>query len=127
MGDVGRISADILGSVERHVANIGADVSRETLLSLEHTLLEEAKEHCYGRRWEQAISAFTHALAVCEKARASSEIPVRAAIVHNLGYCLHCLGEWDAAKEYYEQGLQVCFAAHLEKANRTVMLPPVLS
>lgn len=104
---VAAVSASILGSVQHHTANIGADVSKSTLQSLERTLLEEAKMLCYSKKWDEAISAFTHALAVCEKSRAANDIPVRAAIVHNLGYCLHCLGEWEAAKEYYEQALQL--------------------
>lgn len=102
---VAAISEQMLDAVQLHHANIGADVSRSTLQILEHRLLEEAKNLCYAKKWDEAIAAFTHALAVCEKARDSSEVPVRAAIVHNLGYCLHCRGEWEAAKAYYEQAL----------------------
>lgn len=102
---VAAISGRMLDAVERHTANIGADVSRMKLANLEHTLLEEAKKLCYARKYAEAIDHFTHALAVCEKSRAVTDVPVRAAIVHNLGYCLHCLGEWEAAEAYYEEAL----------------------
>jgi hypothetical protein len=101
------VSEAIQGMQQRHYANIGANISRMTLQDLEHRLLEEAKNHCYAKRWDAAIAAFTHALAVTEQAHDASEIPVRAAIVHNLGYCLHNQGEWEAAKHYYEQALSL--------------------
>jgi tetratricopeptide (TPR) repeat protein len=99
------VSAGMLHAVEKHTANIGAEVSKLTLQRLEQRLLDDAKELCYAKKWDQAIHAFTHALAVCEKLRSPSDLTVRAAIVHNLGYSLHCLGEFDAAKEYYEEAL----------------------
>ena len=101
------VSEAIGANISRHTANIGANISRMHLQDLEHRLLEEAKSHCYAKRWEAAIGAFTHALAVTEKAHDANEIPVRAAIVHNLGYCLHNQGEWEAAKHYYEQALSL--------------------
>ena len=31
----------------------------------------------------------------------------RGTLVHNIAFCLHCLGEFEAAKAYYEQSLEL--------------------
>ena len=41
-----------------------------------------------------------------EKTRTSQDHATRGAIVHNIGSCLHNLGEFDAAQAYYEQAVE---------------------
>ena len=36
----------------------------------------------------------------------SADTGNRATLVHNIAFCLHALGEFDAAKAYYEQSLE---------------------
>lgn len=45
-------------------------------------------------------------LAIVEKTRTSSDHATRGAIVHNIGSCLHNLGEFEAAQAYYEQAVE---------------------
>ena len=107
---VATVSALLLDRVTKYHAHLGtaSNVARYTLLDLERRLLEEAKNLCYTKRYEEALNVFTHALAVSEKASEgeSSSGTTKACIVHNIGYTLHCLGEFEAAGAYYEQALE---------------------
>lgn len=82
-----------------HSVCIGTDkISQFDLTALENRLLEDAKQLCFAFNWEPALECFTHALAVSGKVRRpsrgeSSARAMHAAIVHNIGYCLHCLGK----------------------------------
>ena len=102
------VSKALHGRVTKYHATIGSDVPQRQLKILEHKLLEEAKHLCYAQRWDEALNVFTHALAVSEKAHTdnSEALTTRAATVHNIGYCLHCLGEFEAAKAYYEEAIE---------------------
>ena len=57
-----------------------------------------------ARAGHKALQVFSHALAVSQQQHSSTELS-RAAIVHNIGYCLHAQGEFEAARTYYEQAL----------------------
>lgn len=105
---VATIAEHLLDKVTQYHAQIGAEskVSLSHLRELEHKLVEEARELCIAQRWDEALNTFTHALAVTEKAHAADDSKeMKAALVHNIGYCLHCLGEFEAAQAYYEQAL----------------------
>ena len=83
-------------------AEVGGNATSPALALLEDDLLEQAKSLCCAKRWDEAMTTFVHALAVCEKLNDERERSVRAAILHNIGYCLHNMCKWDAAKAYYE-------------------------
>ena len=105
---VATIAEHLLDKVTQYHAQIGhaSNVSLASLQELEHKLIEEARQLCIAQRWDEALNTFTHALAVTEKAHGAEEQKeVKAALVHNIGYCLHCLGEFEAAQAYYEQAL----------------------
>ena len=80
-------------------------------LARQRKLLEGARKECMQHKWEEALELFTHALAVSEKVKASStssDPGGRGTLVHNIAFCLHCMGEFEAARGYYEQSLE-CF------------------
>lgn len=97
--------------VTQYHAAIGEGVAPNQLAELERKLLEEARKECMQHKWEDALELFTHALAVSEKVKASSinsDPGGRGTLVHNIAFCLHCMGEFEAARAYYEQSLE-CF------------------
>lgn len=97
--------------VTQYHAAIGDGVSASELSRLESKLMEEARKACMVHNWEEALELFTHALAVSEKSNSGSvngDAGGRGALVHNIAFCLHLLGEFDAARIYYEQSLE-CF------------------
>lgn len=132
---VAAVAEDLFERVTQYHAQIGANVGQEQLRALERSLVKEANALLGAREWEEALNAFTHALAVCEKAHAAGlrresqtietwakaklisekqQVQAQATIVLNIGYCLHCLGELEAAKEYYTQA-----GRSLSKARRS--------
>jgi len=99
----GSVACRLLERVQWYSGRTGGQaLSQEALLSLERSLVAEARSQCVARQWLAALDGFAHALAVSEQAHDTS---MRAAIVHNLGYCLHNIGEFEAAKAYYEEAL----------------------
>lgn len=130
------VADDLYQRVTHCNAQIGANVGHDQLRVLESSLLKEANYLIEARQWEGALNVFTHALAVCEKAHEASlcresqtiqtwakskvisekqQVQAQATIVQNIGYCLHCLGELEAAKEYYTQAARLLVKAR--KAN----------
>ena len=105
---VAEVSQILFDSVTRYHAAIGPGVNSSELAKLESKLLEEGRQACYKQLWDEALNLFTHALAVTEKAKTemSADTGNRATLVHNIAFCLHALGEFDAAKAYYEQSLE---------------------
>eukprot|EP00322_Chrysochromulina_rotalis_P002814 CAMPEP_0115848074 /NCGR_PEP_ID=MMETSP0287-20121206/10722_1 /TAXON_ID=412157 /ORGANISM="Chrysochromulina rotalis, Strain UIO044" /LENGTH=297 /DNA_ID=CAMNT_0003301951 /DNA_START=27 /DNA_END=920 /DNA_ORIENTATION=+ len=112
---VAAVSAKIYDRVVQYHAQIGAAVPHSELASLEAKLLKEASKECYAQHWEQALHLFTNALAVSEKTKSCADPGTRGTFVHNIGFCLHCLGEFEAAKAYYEQSIDC-----LERAAKEV-------
>ncbi|KAL1519199.1 hypothetical protein AB1Y20_003459 [Prymnesium parvum] len=99
------ISAALLNKVTHYHAQIGHNVDRSKLFELEYKLLQDAKNLYHSHHWEEALNTFAQVLAIVEKTRTSSDHATRGAIVHNIGSCLHNLGEFDAAQAYYEQAV----------------------
>ena len=104
------VSEQLFEKVTRYHAAIGADVCTSELARLENKLLEEGREACLKQQWEEALNLFTHALAVIEKSKTgmAADAANRGTVVHNVAFCLHAMGEFEAAKAYYEQSLE-CF------------------
>eukprot|EP00966_Prymnesium_polylepis_P024340 560447-Prymnesium_polylepis.1 len=46
-------------------------------------------------------------LALSEKLPRTNDEGYRGILVHNIGFCLHCLGELEAAKAYYQQSIDL--------------------
>ena len=95
---VQQVSQTLFHRVTSYHAQIGHNVNKETLQSLEWQLLSEAKALFHRKEYEQSLNTFTHCLAVTEKTRSSKDATVRGAIVHNIASCLHHLGELEAAQ-----------------------------
>lgn len=88
-----------------HRVTVGAESpgSRDALYDLGHRLIDEGRDLCVDGKYSEAATAFAHALAVCEQDVLSAS--TRASVQHNLAYCHHSLGEWDAARMHYESAL----------------------
>lgn len=102
------MSAELYSKVSSYHAQIGHGVDKSALHKLESSLLEEAKNLFNKKDYEGALEYFTHALALAEKLCAASDPVVLGATIHNVGSCLHHMGEMEAAQAYYEQALR-CF------------------
>ena len=95
----------------KNMANETASVSAEAAASREaqqqqaSSLIDEARYLCTAEQWAPAFDTFRRALALCERDRA-----VAAAVLHNMGRCLQSLGEFEAAKGYYEEALSALCA-----------------
>ena len=95
---VQQVSSALFHRVTNYHAQIGHNVNKETLQTLEWQLLSEAKALFHRKEYEESLNTFTHCLAVTEKTRSSKDATVRGAIVHNIASCLHHLGELEAAQ-----------------------------
>ena len=100
------ISSALLNKVTHYHAQIGHNVDKSKLYELEYNLLQDAKNLYHSHHWEDALNTFAQVLAIVEKTRTSQDHATRGAIVHNIGSCLHNLGEFDAAQAYYEQAVE---------------------
>ena len=103
------ISSALYDKVTHYHAAIGHNVSQSELKTLENKLLDEARKACLAQKYEEAVNLFTHALAVTEKSKTGvhDDAGGRGTLIHNIAFCLHCMGEFDAAKAYYEQALEL--------------------
>jgi len=100
------ISAALLNKVTHYHAQIGHNVDKTKLYELEYKLLQDAKHLYHNHHWEDALNTFAQVLAIVEKTRTNQDHATRGAIIHNIGSCLHNLGEFDAAQAYYEQAVE---------------------
>ena len=100
------ISMRLHEGVTHYHAQIGGDVPAVELTRLEGKLMKEASKAVYAQQWDEALNLFTHGLAVSEKTKSSADPGTRGTYVHNIGFCLHCMGEFEAAKAYYEQSIE---------------------
>jgi tetratricopeptide (TPR) repeat protein len=100
------VSRALLNRVTHYHAQIGHNVDKTKLYELEYSLLRDAKTLYHSHKWEDALNTFAQVLAIVEKTRSSQDHATRGAIVHNIGSCLHNLGEFDAAQAYYEQAVE---------------------
>ena len=72
-----QVSSALFNRVTQYHAQIGANVNKETLQSLEWQLLSEAKALFHRKEYEESLNTFTHCLAVTEKTRSSRDATVR--------------------------------------------------
>mmetsp|Transcript_51576 Transcript_51576/g.85528 ORF Transcript_51576/g.85528 Transcript_51576/m.85528 type:complete len:247 (-) Transcript_51576:325-1065(-) len=108
------VSQNLYDGVCKYHAQIGHDVPMSTLRKLLMKMTQEAQQRCYEKKWEEALNTFMQCLALSEKVKGSSswvwnfdDEHLRGTLVHNIGFCLHCLGEYEAAKAYYEQSIEL--------------------
>ena len=108
---VAAVSRTLYDRVTQYHAAIGPEVSQAELSRHEQKLLEEARKHCIAHRWDEALELFAHALAVTEKSKTKfgGDAGGRGTLIHNIAFCLHCMGEFEAARAHYEQSLE-CFS-----------------
>jgi tetratricopeptide (TPR) repeat protein len=118
------ISKQLHEGVTKYHAQIGENVPHSELVKLETKLTKEGSKACYAQQWDYALNCFTHALAVSEKTKSTADPGCRGTFVHNIGFCLHCMGEFDAAREYYEQAID--YLQRVELPMRTKILNGVL-
>ena len=100
---VARISEQLFDKVTMYHAQIGANVEPAQLKGLQDGMVREAEKMIEYKSFDDALNLFTHALAISEK---TGDAATQASIIHNIGFCLHCLGEFEAAKAYYTQALE---------------------
>ena len=126
---VANISEDLLARVTQYHAQIGSTVDLETLQHLQAGMTNDALALLRQGNFDDALDIFTHALAVSEKAQEVHDRPLsertltahawrkvvnekkqcqgQGLIIQNIGYCLHCIGELEAARAYYKQALEI--------------------
>ena len=100
--------------VNRYHAQIGAKVDQRYLAELRDKLHKQAQQCCYTKKWEEALNTFMQVLALSEKLPPSTDHGYRGILIHNIGFCLHCLGKLEAAKAYYQRCIE-CFEREAAK------------
>ena len=103
---VAAVSQKLYEGVTAYHAQIGDSVPQGELKRLEDKLLKEAADACFAEDFDSALHCFMQALALSEKTKTSADPGLRGTLVHNIGFCLHCIGEFEAAKAYYEQSIE---------------------
>ena len=93
--------------VQRYHAAIGAGVPRAALMELETKFSGQARQKFVSKDYEGALDLYAHCLALTERVQGSEEPEVRGTNLHNLASCLHHMGEFEAARSYYEQAHRV--------------------
>ena len=117
---VAAVSKQLHEGVTTYHAQIGANVPNSELVKLEQKLTKEGSKACFAQEFEEALNMFTHALAVAEKTKSNVDPGTRGTYVHNIGFCLHCLGEFEAAKAYYEQSIELLNKVQVPLSTRFV-------
>ena len=84
--------------VSSYHAQVGHGVNRAALHQLDSSLLLEAKKLFNKQDYSGALEHFTQCLAIAEKLSSASDPVVRGATLHNIGSCLHHMGEMEAAQ-----------------------------
>ena len=82
-------------------AQVGASVGRDALEAVLGRLILDARKHFHNRDFEQALTVFRHSLSIAEKTASKGTHAEYGAIMHNVASCLHCLGDFEGAKEHY--------------------------
>ena len=94
----------VLGIVEEHCPGFRASILGQdvlTPLALEEVfgrLVVEARMKFHQRKYDEALQVFKHCLAVAEKTTTKGKHAEYGALMHNIASCLHCLGDFPAAK-----------------------------
>ena len=92
------VATNLYEGASRFHAQIGTNVDQVTLKRLRDRLHKQAQQCCYEKKWEEALNTFLQVLALSEKLPPTGDEGYRGILIHNIGFCLHCLGELDAAK-----------------------------
>eukprot|EP00322_Chrysochromulina_rotalis_P018630 CAMPEP_0115848512 /NCGR_PEP_ID=MMETSP0287-20121206/10963_1 /TAXON_ID=412157 /ORGANISM="Chrysochromulina rotalis, Strain UIO044" /LENGTH=391 /DNA_ID=CAMNT_0003302433 /DNA_START=17 /DNA_END=1193 /DNA_ORIENTATION=+ len=110
-GAVGSLGDNGVRPLQTFHAQVGSSVPASALDAIASSMIVEARKKFHQRKFEEALHAFQHCLAVAEKTTTSSRTAKMAeygALLHNVASCLHCLGDFATAKAYYERAL-ICF------------------
>jgi hypothetical protein len=86
-------------------AQVGHNVSRQALEEMLTRLIHQARFHFHQKEFEEALVTFKHALSIAEKTTIKGRHAEYGAIAHNIASCLHCLGDFDSAKDHYHLAL----------------------
>ena len=89
-------------------AQIGHDVDRAAVREMSAALAEQARAKFFEADYGGALELYGQCLAIAE--RGAEPPDVRGATVHNIGSCLHYLGDLHGAKSHYERAQRI-FAA----------------
>ena len=84
---------------------VGASVSKSALAEVAQRLLGEARAKFHQKKFEEALHLFQQCLALAQKTCAQEDHAEYGALMHNIGSCLHCLGDFATAKVHYENAL----------------------
>ena len=84
--------------MQHYHAQVGHDVSRTALEEVFGRLVVEARMKFHQRKYDEALQVFKHCLAVAEKTTTKGKHAEYGALMHNIASCLHCLGDFPAAK-----------------------------
>jgi len=94
--------------VQSFHAQVGDNIPLSALEAISNSMIVEARKKFHQRSFEEALHGFQYCLAVAEKttrAGKSSKTAEYGALLHNIASCLHCLGDFVSAKQYYERAL----------------------
>jgi len=92
----------------KHQENAAAELASPTVHSaLKQALLVDSQADYKRGNYEAALDKFTHVYAMMEAENVSGTDDTFAAVVSNIGCCLHQLGEPEAAQVYYERAIQM--------------------
>lgn len=96
-------------------ARVGAKVDKAALETVMNRLTVEARAKFHQQRFEEALNLFRQAAALGDTTLADQAARARVeggAMEHNIASCLHCLGEFAEAKQYYEAALAAFDPGH---------------
>ena len=107
--------------LQRYAVHVGDSIPTASLEAVSASLIAEARRKFHARRFEEALQGFAYGLAVYEQLASrrppsSSYATVaddteHGALMHNIASCLHCLGDFEAAKAHYERALEAFSSA----------------
>lgn len=95
---IATVSQNLHVAATKFHAQIGPNVDQGVLTSLREKLLNQAQQCCYEKKWEEGLNTFLQVLALSEKLPSTGDDGYRGILIHNIGFCLHCLGELESAK-----------------------------
>jgi len=105
--DVDGISPRVTELLEPHRAKIKEDnLSNRRLRNLQSSLADDAAVAYRTQDFETALNLFTNYYA-CLEATGSNDKETQAAIVSNIGSCLHNLEDFEPAEGFYKAAIQL--------------------
>jgi len=91
-------------------AQIGSEVPKSVLENISNSMVVEARAKFHQAKFQDALNGFQYCLAVLEKTADSAQLArgkaaEYGALMHNIASCLHCMEDWERAKDYYHRAL----------------------